>query len=61
MGLVAGAELAVGTVLSLANVRFSFPAEGLGVEEWDNVDGRHLTRPVRAGQPIVADDVDARG
>ena len=61
MGLVAGADLAVGTVLSLANVRFSFPAAGLGVEEWDSIDGRHLTRPVRAGQPIVADDVDAHG
>lgn len=58
MGLVARADLPAGTVLSLANIRFSFPAGGLGVEEWDNVDGRRLVRPVQAGQSIVADDVD---
>jgi N,N'-diacetyllegionaminate synthase len=58
MGLVAGADLAVGTVLSRANVRFSFPAAGLGVEAWDDVEGRRLARSVMAGQPIVADDID---
>jgi sialic acid synthase SpsE len=58
MGLVAGTDLAVGTVLSRANIRFSFPAAGLGVEAWDDVEGRRLARSVMAGQPIVADDID---
>ncbi|QQR35336.1 N-acetylneuraminate synthase family protein [Devosia oryziradicis] len=58
MGLVANADLPTGTALSRAKVRFSFPAAGLGVEMWDSVEGRRLARPLTAGQPIVADDID---
>lgn len=59
MGLFARTDLEAGTPLTSDRVRFSFPAAGLGVEEWDQVEGRRLARTVLAGQPIGIDDFDA--
>lgn len=58
--LVAKADLAPGDRIGLHSVRFAFPKRGIGVENWDLVEGWGMRAHVKAGQPIRWEDVEAR-
>jgi sialic acid synthase SpsE len=55
--LVARLDLQRGDRVSFDSVRFAFPCRGISVEHWDKVAGRKVARPVKAGAPVVWDDV----
>ncbi|OCW56992.1 N-acetylneuraminate synthase family protein [Hoeflea olei] len=57
MCVVAATDLAAGTPITRANVRFAFPPLGIGCEHWDRLDGQPVKRFVPAGQPLQDDDV----
>lgn len=59
MGLVARADLPAGTRLSAGSVRFAFPPLGIGVENWPDLEGRTLARPVPVNTPIRWDDLES--
>jgi sialic acid synthase SpsE len=52
MGLVAARDLQAGERIGTATVRFAFPAAGIPVEQWDEVAGRALVRPLSKGEPV---------
>lgn len=58
MGLVAAKELSPGQLLTLANVRFSFPAKGIPVEHWEVVEGWRVRSKLASGQIIRWQDVE---
>lgn len=58
-GLVAGRNLQEGDTVERPNVRFAFPAVGIGAEHWPIVKGWTLRRAVPEGQPIGWKDVAA--
>lgn len=58
MGCIIARDLAAGTRLSRQDIDFAFPAQGIGAEAADDLVGRRLSRAVRAGQPIAADDLE---
>jgi sialic acid synthase SpsE len=57
--LVAKTDLVPGDRIGLHTVRFAFPKRGIGVENWDLVQGWGVRSPVKAGQPIRWEDVEA--
>lgn len=58
MGLVASCDIRSGEPLTLDNVTFAFPAFGIPVEEWSNMEGKTVTSSISAGQLIRRDHVD---
>ncbi|MCP5088789.1 MAG: hypothetical protein GY952_18520 [Rhodobacteraceae bacterium] len=52
MSLRAITDIPAGQSITHANTAFSFPPKGIGAELWDEVEGRVLVRPVKAGQPL---------
>lgn len=59
MGLVASKDLSVGVELSLASVRFAFPAIGIPTESWPDVEGRTVAKQIKSGAPICWSEVNA--
>jgi sialic acid synthase SpsE len=57
MGLIAKHPLAVGDRLSLETVSFAFPARGIAVEHWCEVNGSSVARPIGAGEVIYWRDL----
>lgn len=58
MGVTAATDLSPGERVRRENVRFAFPTLGVPVEDWDRLEGRAVTRPIGAGQPLQWSDVD---
>lgn len=58
-GLVARRDLKPGDAVALENVRFAFPALGIGAEHWPIVKSWRLGTAVAQGQPIGWKDVAA--
>jgi sialic acid synthase SpsE len=56
--LVAAADIALGEVLSAANVRTAFPCKGIPSERYDDVMGWHARAAVAAGKPIGWGDIE---
>jgi sialic acid synthase SpsE len=59
-GLVAKVDLKPGDAVAFENVRFAFPAFGVGVEHWFTVQDWVMKRPVAAGKPIGWGDVEPK-
>jgi len=57
MGLVAKKDLSVGDIISLDNVTFAFPAQGIEVEHWKEVLGNSLKVSINAGEIIRWQDL----
>lgn len=57
--LVAKTDLRPGDRVGLHSIRFAFPKLGIGVENWDLVDGWGVRTFIKAGQPIRWEDVGA--
>ncbi|MFA6224296.1 MAG: N-acetylneuraminate synthase family protein [Desulfomonilaceae bacterium] len=57
MGLVSAANLINGDRLTLSNVSFAFPAEGVPVEHWGIIEGWIIRHEIPAGKPIQWRDV----
>lgn len=58
MGMVAEKDLPLGESLTLANVRFAFPAKGIPVEHWEIVEGWRVRGDIARGQVIRWQDVE---
>lgn len=58
-GLVARTDIKLGDELDMGNVRFCFPAKGIHVKHWEDVEGRKAAKPVARGNEITYDDIDA--
>ena len=56
-GLVARKDLKAGSEINLENIRFAFPCLGVPVQDWDKIRNRHLVRDIKAGEPIIWQDV----
>ncbi len=52
MGLVAKRDLRAGESISLETVTFAFPARGIAVEHWREVEGASLVRAFKVGEVI---------
>lgn len=59
MGLIALRDLQPGEALDLSNVRFAFPTLGIPVEQWDQVAGNRVNKPIAANTPLDWGDVEA--
>ncbi len=57
MGLIAKRDIAVNESLSLENVTFAFPMEGIDVANWNDVKNFRSVSSINAGQPITWSDV----
>lgn len=57
MGLVAKKDLTAGDIITLDTVTFAFPARGIEVENWREVQGSALKRSVEAGTIIRWQDL----
>jgi len=53
MGMVAKQDIQSGEVLSLENVYFAWPAEGVQVEYWQEVEGQKVSKTIKAHTPIT--------
>ncbi|MFV3077869.1 N-acetylneuraminate synthase family protein [Niveispirillum fermenti] len=58
-GLVAARDLLAGDRLDMDNVRFAWPARGVGAEHWDLVAGWTVRTKVAAGTPVGWADIHA--
>ena len=58
MSCIASSDLSIGSEINFENVTFGRPHIGIGVEHWDLIAGRKLTRPVKANEFIHWGDVD---
>jgi len=56
-GLVARVPLSAGTHLTLENVGFAWPPQGIPAEYWDVVQTRQAARDLASGEPIRWEDV----
>ena len=57
MGLIAKKDLTAGDIITLDTVTFAFPAKGIEVENWREVQGSSLTCSVKAGGIIRWQDL----
>ena len=57
VALVAARDLKPGDTLTLETVEFGKPRLGIGVEFWDEVEGRALRNPLAKGSFITWDDL----
>lgn len=56
-GLAAARPIAVGELLTLENVRFSWPPIGISAAEWDRADGKPARRMLMPLDPITWEDI----
>ena len=52
MGLVAKQDLRAGDPIDLEHVTFAFPARGIGVEHWDELEGWEIDATIPRGAVI---------
>lgn len=58
MGVSASRILKPGDCLTLDNVKFAFPADGIPVEQWEIIDGWKVRNEIPSGMPIDWSDVE---
>jgi sialic acid synthase SpsE len=57
MGVVTKRPIKKGDKLSIENVRFAFPNKGIGVENWEYVNGATFNHALDAGMSVVWNDI----
>ena len=57
MGIITKRPIKKGEKLTLENVRFAYPNKGIGVQDWEYVNGATFTRELEVDKSVVWDDV----
>lgn len=57
MGVVTKCPIKKGDKLSIENVRFAFPNKGIGVENWEYVNGATFNHALDAGMSVIWNDI----